>query len=110
MRRTRLRIVPQDVIFHQTLCQTMSDGTRFDSLDEAYSLLTLGGRVSLGRLHLPKASGVFTEHVEAMSSVAWTTECVLEPVKRALIGKPPESLSTESEAHFCLSHLRRACT
>ncbi len=61
--RTRLRLVPQDMIIVQHVSGEQDESTLVDFLEEVYSLLAPGGTLLLGQFLLPETFQVFMEYI-----------------------------------------------
>ena len=100
MIRSRLRLVPQDLIFFQTLVQDVPEDALLDLFDEVHALLAPGGSFLLGQLHLPEDASLFMEHVLGMPVTGWPVDTLTELAQRSAFGSRFEWLASE-ENNLC---------
>ncbi|GEM_PF-1693117 len=108
MIRSRLRLVPQDMIVYQTLLQDVPDDALLDLLDEIHALLAPGGSFLLGQLHMPPKADLFLSHVLGTPIYQRGVDAMSDLVSRSAFGGRFEWISPQDSQLASFIELRRA--
>ena len=87
MIRSRLRLVPQNLIVYQALIQSVPDEAILDLLDEVYALLAPDGIFLVGQVNLHEKSTLFLTHILDAPIYSRTQEELSELVSRSAFGR-----------------------
>jgi SAM-dependent methyltransferase len=86
MVRSRLRLVPQDLIVYQVLMHEVSDDTLLDLLDEVHGLLAPGGVFLVGQIHIAVESELCLTHLLGCPIYGRTEEEFADLARRSAFG------------------------